>query len=555
MGGIDLFKQGCVWVQFQKQDFVSGRVAASHAVEKLMTLIDRHWPLVYSWCTMVAMFLFRLLLRWRGCVARGLRSLFTLGTTALLVILWSCFVCLTSMTSVVYAILSLGAAATFIRYLGFTPGLSIIGPCGILIMWIYGYFWLIAMLLIAGGYVISLNHARYLILTAVGYAVYCVNFYVGLYGVFLALNLSFISHDILNNLFQRCDCTDEGTHVKEQKESKQVMEDFSVDSEYSPPTKEAEDAVYSKSFSTTSNASNLSNTKKDASSSKVVIMEPTSLVEMERIMNSSNHYEVLGLLRNKSVDHNILKKEYHKKVLLVHPDKNMGSSLACESFKKLQCAYEVLSDLTKKKNYDDQLRKEEHGRECQRSSVTSMQGGAEFHPEESRCIQCTKCGNSHIWICTNRSKSRARWCQDCSQYHQAKDGDGWVESGCQPVVMTLKKVEIPQAFVCAESKVFDVSEWAICQGMTCRPNTHGPTFHVNMVALDSTGLGSDSSTYSWGLDAKMVVEDDEFELWLQEAVASGIFSETPKRHKRFLWKTRRKETRNSVVALVGFADI
>lgn len=25
----------------------------------------------------------------------------------------------------------------------------------------------------------------------------------------------------------------------------------------------------------------------------------------------------------------------------MHPDKNMGSSLASESFKKLQCAYEV----------------------------------------------------------------------------------------------------------------------------------------------------------------------------------------------------------------------
>ncbi|URE46546.1 heat shock protein DnaJ [Musa troglodytarum] len=386
MGGIDLFKQGCVWVQFQKQDFVSDRVAASHAVEKLTTLIDRHWPLVYSWCTIVAI----------------------------------------------------------------------------------------------------------------------------------------------------CDCTDEGTHVKEQKESKQVMEDFSVDSEDSPPTKEAEDAVYSKSFCTITKASNLSNAKKDASSSKVVIMEPTSLVEMERIMNSSNHYEVLGLLRNKSVDHNILKKEYHKK---------------------------VLSDLTKKKNYDEQLRKEEHGREYQRPSVISQQGGAEFHPEESRCIQCTKCGNSHIWICTNRSKSRARWCQDCSQYHQAKDGDGWVESGCQPVVMTLQKMEIPRAFVCAESKVFDVSEWAICQysnkgnvaglfffgrvvvklrGMTCRSNTHGPSFHVNMVALDSTGLRSNSSTYSWGLDAKLVVEDDEFELWLQEALASGIFSETPKRRKSWPFKINQK---------------
>ncbi|URE42185.1 heat shock protein DnaJ [Musa troglodytarum] len=475
MGGIDLFKQGCVWVQFQKQDFVSDRVAASHAVEKLTTLIDRHWPLVYSWCTIVAMFLFRLLLRWRDCVARGLGSLFTLGTTALFVILWSCLVCLTSMTSIVCAILSLGAAATFIHYLGFTPGLSIIGPCGILIMWIYGYFWLMAMLLIAGVKI--------------------------------------------------------------------------------PPTKEAEDAVYSKSFCTITKASNLSNAKKDASSSKVVIMEPTSLVEMERIMNSSNHYEVLGLLRNKSVDHNILKKEYHKKVLLVHPDKNMGSSLACESFKKLQCAYEVLSDLTKKKNYDEQLRKEEHGREYQRPSVISQQEGQSSILKNlgvlsAQSVEILIYGYAPTEVNPGQGGVRAMlslkldynilFQQDCSQYHQAKDGDGWVESGCQPVVMTLQKMEIPRAFVCAESKVFDVSEWAICQGMTCRSNTHGPSFHVNMVALDSTGLRSNSSTYSWGLDAKLVVEDDEFELWLQEALASGIFSETPKRRKSWPFKINQK---------------
>ncbi|URE42187.1 heat shock protein DnaJ [Musa troglodytarum] len=298
-----------------------------------------------------------------------------------------------------------------------------------------------------------------------------------------------------------------------------------------PPTKEAEDAVYSKSFCTITKASNLSNAKKDASSSKVVIMEPTSLVEMERIMNSSNHYEVLGLLRNKSVDHNILKKEYHKKVLLVHPDKNMGSSLACESFKKLQCAYEVLSDLTKKKNYDEQLRKEEHGREYQRPSVISQQEG------QSSILK-------NLGVLSAQSVEILIYgyapTEDCSQYHQAKDGDGWVESGCQPVVMTLQKMEIPRAFVCAESKVFDVSEWAICQGMTCRSNTHGPSFHVNMVALDSTGLRSNSSTYSWGLDAKLVVEDDEFELWLQEALASGIFSETPKRRKSWPFKINQK---------------
>lgn len=29
--------------------------------------------------------------------------------------------------------------------------------------------------------------------------------------------------------------------------------------------------------------------------------------------------------------------------MLVHPDKNMGNPLASESFKKLQCAYEVFN--------------------------------------------------------------------------------------------------------------------------------------------------------------------------------------------------------------------
>lgn len=34
---------------------------------------------------------------------------------------------------------------------------------------------------------------------------------------------------------------------------------------------------------------------------------------------------------------------YYLQAMLVHPDKNMGSPLASESFKKLQCAYEVFN--------------------------------------------------------------------------------------------------------------------------------------------------------------------------------------------------------------------
>jgi DnaJ family protein C protein 14 len=96
-------------------------------------------------------------------------------------------------------------------------------------------------------------------------------------------------------------------------------------------------------------------------------------------------------------------------------------------------------------------------------SYFDKQSGPDYRSDESRRIHCTKCGNSHIWICTNRTKAKARWCQDCGQYHQAKDGDGWVELKGTLPFERAHKIEIPRAFVCAESKIFDVSEWAICQ--------------------------------------------------------------------------------------------
>lgn len=68
------------------------------------------------------------------------------------------------------------------------------------------------------------------------------------------------------------------------------------------------------------------------------------------------------------------------------------------------------------------------------------------------------------------------------------------------------------------------------QGMGCRPNTHRPTFHVNMVGLEKPER-SNSSRYPWDLDAKMADEEEEFELWLKQALASGLFSETSKRRK------------------------
>ncbi|XP_042441512.1 uncharacterized protein LOC122026861 isoform X1 [Zingiber officinale] len=501
MGSVGLFKRGWKRLHPKKQAFTSIGVAAGFARERLLFLFDRHWPLIYRLCVIAASFLLGILSQWRECAVGGVRSVFTLGPTALFVILWSCFLCLASTTSLVYVLLSLGAALVAVNYLSFTPGLFIVGHYGVLIIWIYGYFWMMTILLITAGYMFSLNRAYFLIFLATAYSIYSVYMRVGLLGVLLSMNLSFISNYILNKMHQRYNYTDESIHVEVQKDSEPVMEDFSVDTEYSPPITEPEHVECSKSACTAPEVSSITNTNKDASPSKVVVVEPSALVEMRRIMSCSNHYEVLGFLRNSNIDPKILKKEYRKKVLLVHPDKNLGtgSSLACESFDKLKFSYEVLSDLTKKKYYDEQLRKEEPGRVYQRSSTASQK--VEFCSKESRRIECTKCGNSHTWICTNRNKARARWCQDCLQYHRAKDGDGWVETRHSTIM------EIPRAYVCAESRIFDVSHWAICQGISCKPNIHGPTFHVNKVSLDRTQLRSNPSRYPWGLYAEMITED------------------------------------------------
>ncbi|CAK9148939.1 unnamed protein product [Ilex paraguariensis] len=531
MEDIGLFKQGWKWLQSEKHFYSVVQTTTSCFRDKIGIFIERHWPMVCCGCARLGSVLLFLLIHWRDCIYRGVRSFLGLGSAALLVIMWSCFLSLTSVSCLVYVLLSMGAAGAAVRYLGYTPGLFIVGLFAILILWMYANFWITGTLFIVGGYLFSLNHARLVVLMATVYSIYCVKVRVGWLGVLLSINLAFLSNDTLNYLLQWCDNMSENTHFEEHKQSESSTEDdFSTGSDYSVSTDEAEKLNSCKSSSKMTATSSHVSKQNESSVDPVVKEDANSMNEMKRILSTLDHYEALGFSRHKKIDATLLKKEYRKKAMLVHPDKNMGSPLASESFKKLQCAYEVLSDSTKKRDYDEQLRKEEYKSVSEKSHTTTHQDRPEYCSEESRRIPCTKCGNSHIWICTNRTKVKARWCQDCCQYHQAKDGDGWVEYKGSLVFDRPRKVEIPRAFVCAESKIFDVSEWAICQGMACKPNTHRPSFHVNMVGLQK-GQRSNSSRYSWDLDAEMMVEEEEFELWLQQALASGLFCETAKRRK------------------------
>ena len=66
-------------------------------------------------------------------------------------------------------------------------------------------------------------------------------------------------------------------------------------------------------------------------------------------LSDLNYYEILGVSHNASIEE--IKKKYRELSLKFHPDKT-NSSLASEMMKKINEAYETLSDEQKRRNYD-----------------------------------------------------------------------------------------------------------------------------------------------------------------------------------------------------------
>src|SRR6267378_5593944 len=63
-----------------------------------------------------------------------------------------------------------------------------------------------------------------------------------------------------------------------------------------------------------------------------------------------DYYETLGVKRDASEDE--IKKAYRKLARQYHPDRNPGDKQAESRFKEVQEAYDVLSDKSKRSNYD-----------------------------------------------------------------------------------------------------------------------------------------------------------------------------------------------------------
>ncbi|KDP27961.1 hypothetical protein JCGZ_19041 [Jatropha curcas] len=529
---LSILKAAGEWLERQGPVFARLTTNIYNARDYVKLKVEQAYPVVLKWLINFGNIMLLLSVVWLDFTLRGIDSFLRLGTTSFFSVIWCSIMSVIAMVGLFKFLIVLAIAAFVGVFIGLTLGLLVVAASGTVFLWLYGSFWTTIFFILIGGLAFMLRHERLALLITTVYSIYCAWTYVGWLGLLLALNLSFISSDVLiyflkNNMNQR----GRSNRFPEQTAGVEGQSGFS------------NGEPFHASFSDTSPGSS-SDRSPGVPSTSGADSELTSEEEVIRLLNCTDHYSALGFSRYENVDVSLLKREYRKKAMLVHPDKNMGNEKAAEAFKRLQNAYEVLLDSLKRKAYDDQLRREELLNYFRRSQSTSQKNGERSffasgfgHSEaededpfgESRRIACKRCNKFHVWVHTTRSKSRARWCQDCKDFHQAKDGDGWVEQSSQPFFFgLLQKVDAPTAYVCADSKIYDATEWYICQGMRCPANAHKPSFHVNtsVTTKHNTGKGPSSGQRSGWTSASNMEEtmtEEEFFEWFQNAMQAGAF--------------------------------
>ncbi|KAL3686653.1 hypothetical protein R1sor_009227 [Riccia sorocarpa] len=550
----------------------AARVVRLQIKEKLQIFCHIWLPILKRWLILTSRGILVFSLLSLECGIRGFSSIFRLSSAAVFLLTWCTALNLSLLAGLFNFCLVLVTALGAGFFLGYVPAFALTGLLCSVVLWLYGSFWTSAAVMLVGGGFLIFDHARVAILVSMLYSVYSVKRQGGWGSLALCIVLAFISSDILVYFLSKSsegkrgvDCDGKipfGVHEQENSKSGSSNQYQSGENsrpsagisthrpDASPNSGVADGARYAEALPngddqrSSGRASTSGSPESDAKSAEE---------EVARVLSCRDHYAVIGFSRYEPFDVATLKREYRKKAMLVHPDKNRGNEEAEEAFKRLQNAYEVLYDSVKRKSYDDDLRKEEvlygfrqhrqgfhQGCRCgsPNCGCNLSDDEADDHiPAGSRSITCRKCNHTHFWLYTDRSKLRARWCKDCNDYHQARDGDGWVEQSWRSFFFGIfRKVDLPHAYACADGRVYDVTEWVVCQGMKCPPNTHKPTFYVSTAgagkgttrnscrAPRSAGRNNVADGFSFAdLDENMT--EHEFFDWLEQAMASGMFSD------------------------------
>lgn len=523
-----IMKASNEWLERCRPLFVTTRRIVTDAYHNVQQKIKHAYPFILKWVMTFTSILLMLGMMWLDCVFRGIDSFLRMGTASIFSVLWCGVLSVIAMVGIFKFLLVLAVDVAIGIFIGFTAAVILMGISGVVLLWFYGSFWTTMLIVFSGGSAFMLGRERFALFIATLYSVYCAWIYVGWLGLTFALNLAFVSSEVLLIVLS--------DKINERRDNGSAEQSAGF---------QGQSGFFSgESMHTSASVP----TEHDLGTPSTSGSDPEATPESEivRLLNCRDYYTALGFSRFGSIDPSVLKREYKKKAMLVHPDKNMGNEKAADAFKKLQNAYEVLLDSNKRKSYDDELRREEllsYFRQFQETSQKSRRHGlftsgygrgeadAEDPLGESRQIACRKCGSFHVWASTKKLKSRARWCQDCKDFHPAKDGDGWVEQSSHPLLFGMvQKMDPPAAYVCANSKIYNATEWYICQGMRCPVNTHKPSFHVNssITSKHATGRGGGSSGQRGGgmptpnMEENMT--EEEFLEWLQNAVQAGMFN-------------------------------